>query len=136
MPPGGRIVATASLAGLTSVPEDPVYAATKHAVVGFVRSAAAALEARGISINVVCPGFADTPMVGAETRLRLESAGLPLLRPSEVADAVWTALESGETGHAWVVQPGRPPLDFRFPGVPGPRTGSGEPVALPKFMGT
>ena len=64
MEPGGRIVCTASLAGLTAVPEDPLYAATKHAVVGFVRSAAAALEARGISINAVCPGFVDTAMVG------------------------------------------------------------------------
>ena len=51
MPRGGRIVVTASLAGLTSMPDDPVYAATKHAVVGFVRSVAAPLEARGIAIN-------------------------------------------------------------------------------------
>ena len=63
MPAGGRIVCTASLAGLTSVPDDPVYALTKHAVVGFVRSVAAALGGREISINAVCPGFADTPMV-------------------------------------------------------------------------
>ena len=45
MPAGGRIVATASLAGLTAMPDDPVYAATKHAVVGFVRSVAPALAA-------------------------------------------------------------------------------------------
>ena len=86
MPSGGRIVCTASLAGLTAVPEDPVYAATKHAVVGFVRSVAPALEGRGIAINV--------------------------------------------TGHAWVVQPGRPPIDFRFPTLPGPRRGD-EPVGRP-----
>ena len=46
MPAGGRIVATASLAGLTAMPDDPVYALTKHAVIGFVRSAAPALERR------------------------------------------------------------------------------------------
>ena len=40
MPKGGRIVVTASLAGLTAMPDDPVYGATKHAVVGFVRSVA------------------------------------------------------------------------------------------------
>ena len=44
MPLGGRIVCTASLAGLTGVPDDPVYAATKHAVVRFVRSGAPVLE--------------------------------------------------------------------------------------------
>lgn len=131
MEPGGRIVCTASLAGLTAVPEDPLYAATKHAVVGFVRSAAAALEARGISINAVCPGFVDTAMVGGELRSRLQEAGFPLLATEDVAEAVWVALTSGTTGHAWAVQPGRPPIDFRFPTLPGPRTADDAPVGLP-----
>jgi NAD(P)-dependent dehydrogenase (short-subunit alcohol dehydrogenase family) len=129
--PGGRIVVTASLAGLTAMPDDPVYAATKHAVVGFVRSVAPSLAARGIAINAVCPGIADTPMLTGESRRRLEAAGFPLLAAAEVAEAVWVALESGETGRAWVVQPGRPPLDFRFGGVPGVRTPGGEAVAPP-----
>jgi NAD(P)-dependent dehydrogenase (short-subunit alcohol dehydrogenase family) len=131
MPGGGRILVTASLAGLTAVPDDPVYAATKHAVVGFVRSAAVPLAARGLSINAICPGFADTPMVAGPARERLEEAGFPLLSAAEVANAAWLALESGETGRAWVVQPGRPPLDFRFPTLPGPRTADGERVAAP-----
>ena len=130
MPLGGRIVCTASLAGLTAVPDDPVYAATKHAVVGFVRSVAPALEARGITINAVCPGFADTPMVSGTARERLRSAGFPLLEAGDVAEAAWAALTSGETGHAWVVQPGRPPVDFRFPSLPGPRRAD-EPVGMP-----
>jgi NAD(P)-dependent dehydrogenase (short-subunit alcohol dehydrogenase family) len=131
MAPGSRIVCTASLAGLTAVPEDPIYAATKHAVVGFVRSVAPALERRGISINAVCPGFVDTAMVDGELRERLEGAGFPLLATEEVADAAWIALTSGETGHAWAVQPGRPPVAFRFPTLPGPRTADGESVGLP-----
>ena len=133
MPRGGRIVCTASLAGLTAVPEDPVYALTKHAVVGFVRSVAAALEARGIAINAICPGFADTPMVAGTARERLESAGFPLLSVADVAEAAWVALTSGETGHAWVVQPGRPPVDFRFPTLPGPRRAD-KPVGLPPSL--
>ena len=131
MVPGSRIVCTASLAGLTAVPEDPIYAATKHAVVGYVRSVAPALERRGISINAVCPGFVDTAMVVGALRERLEGAGFPLLATEEVADAAWLALTSGETGHAWAVQPGRPPVDFRFPTLPGPRTTDGEAVGLP-----
>ena len=75
MPAGGRIVATASLAGLTAMPDDPVYSATKHAVVGFVRSVAPSLERRGIQINVVCPGIADTAMLGGAVRERLDAAG-------------------------------------------------------------
>ena len=131
MPEGGRIVCTASLAGLTAVPEDPVYALTKHAVVGFVRSVAPPLAAHGISINAVCPGFADTAMVAGSAREALESAGFPLLTPAEVAEAAWVALTSSETGHAWVVQPGRPPLDFRFPTLPGPRAEGERSVGMP-----
>lgn len=134
MPSGGRIVCTASLAGLTTIVEDPVYAATKHAVVGFVRSVAPTLERRGISINAVCPGIVDTPMLAPATRERLARAGFPLLSPADVAEASWVALESGTTGHAWVVQPGRPPVDFRFPGVPGPRTRDEEAVGRPPSL--
>jgi NAD(P)-dependent dehydrogenase (short-subunit alcohol dehydrogenase family) len=134
MPAGGRIVCTASLAGLTGLSDDPVYAATKHAVVGFVRSVAPTLAVRGISINAVCPGIVDTPMLADAARRRLAAARFPLLVPSDVADAVWLALESGETGHAWAVQPGRPPVDFRFPGIPGPRSAADESVGAPPSL--
>jgi NAD(P)-dependent dehydrogenase (short-subunit alcohol dehydrogenase family) len=134
MSTGGRIVCTASLAGLTGLSDDPVYAATKHAVVGFVRSVAPTLAARGISINAVCPGIVDTPMLADAARSRLAAVGFPLLAPSDVADAVWLALESGETGHAWAVQPGRPPVDFRFPGIPGPRSAADESVGAPPSL--
>jgi NAD(P)-dependent dehydrogenase (short-subunit alcohol dehydrogenase family) len=66
MPNGGSIVATASLAGLTATPMDPIYSLTKHAVVGFVRSCAPQLAARGIRINALCPGYTDTPIVDRE----------------------------------------------------------------------
>jgi NAD(P)-dependent dehydrogenase (short-subunit alcohol dehydrogenase family) len=117
MPSGGSIVATASLAGLTPTPFDPAYTATKHAVVGWVRAAAPALEARGIRLNALCPGFVDTPLVQAELRGRLD---VPLIEPSFVAEAALGVAEDEETGRAWVVQPNRVE-PFRFPGVPGPR---------------
>jgi NAD(P)-dependent dehydrogenase (short-subunit alcohol dehydrogenase family) len=131
MPAGGRIVATASLAGLTAMPDDPVYAASKHAVVGFVRSVAPTLARRGIEIDAICPGIADTPMLSAEARAQLEAASFPLLDASEVADAVWLALSSEGTGRAFAVQPGRDPVEFRFPNVPGPRTADGGRVPAP-----
>jgi NAD(P)-dependent dehydrogenase (short-subunit alcohol dehydrogenase family) len=117
MPRGGSIVATASLAGLTPTPFDPAYTATKHAVVGWVRAAAPALEARGIRLNALCPGFVDTPLVQAELRGRLD---VPLIEPSFVAKAALRVAADEETGRAWVVQPNRVE-PFRFPGVPGPR---------------
>ena len=117
MPDGGSIVATASLAGLTATPVDPIYSLTKHAVVGFVRSCAPQLAARGIRINALCPGFTDTPIVPNEHRDLID---VPLMEPSFVAEAAMQALNDPETGGAWVVQPNRV-LQFRFPHIPGPR---------------
>jgi NAD(P)-dependent dehydrogenase (short-subunit alcohol dehydrogenase family) len=131
MEPGGAIVVTASLAGLVPTVPDPLYALTKHAVVGFVRSAAPALLAeRGIRLNMVNPGFADTPILGPEGRAMFVAAGFPLLRADEVAEAVLRAARDDDVGQAWIVQPGREPLKFRFPGVPGPRV-PGKEGALP-----
>jgi len=117
MPSGGSIVATASLAGLTAVPMDPIYSLTKHAVVGFVRSVAPQLAERGIRINALCPGYTDTPIVANEVR---ELVDVPLIEPSFVAEAALQALNDEETGRAWVVQPNRI-VPFRFPHIPGPR---------------
>ena len=128
---GDAIVVTASLAGLTGVESDPIYALTKHAVIGFVRSVAPQLGESGIRINAVCPGFADTPMVTGEFRSALESAGFPLLRAEEVAEAVLLAARSEGTGEAWIVQPGRRPEPYRFRGIPGPRVPGAEGIAPP-----
>jgi NAD(P)-dependent dehydrogenase (short-subunit alcohol dehydrogenase family) len=128
---GDVIVITASLAGLTGVEGDPIYALTKHAVVGLVRSVAPQLAERGIRINAVCPGFADTPMVAGDLRTSLESAGFPLLHPDDVAEAVVLAARSEGTGEAWIVQPGREPEPYRFRGIPGPRVPGAEGVAPP-----
>jgi NAD(P)-dependent dehydrogenase (short-subunit alcohol dehydrogenase family) len=121
MPKGSCIVVTASLAGLTAIDDDPIYGLTKHAVVGFVRSVAPQLANRGIRIQAVCPGWADTPLTTPEFRNELSGRGLRLLRPDEVAHGVWAAYKSEGTGEAWVVQPGREPLRYEFKGVPGPR---------------
>jgi NAD(P)-dependent dehydrogenase (short-subunit alcohol dehydrogenase family) len=124
--PGSAIVVTASLAGLTPIESDPIYAGTKHFLVGFVRSIAPQLEARGIRINAVCPGVVDTPILGEGGRARLQASGFPLLRPEDVADVVVAAAERGGTGEAWVCQPGRDPEPYRFSGVPGPRVPGAE----------
>jgi NAD(P)-dependent dehydrogenase (short-subunit alcohol dehydrogenase family) len=120
MEPGSSIVATASLAGLLPMALDPVYTLTKHAVVGFVRAVAPQLAERGIRINALCPGFADTPIVDDELRAWVAEQGLPLIPPERVAEAALAAARSEETGQAWVVQPGREPLVYEFRGVPGP----------------
>ena len=114
----GAIVATASLAGLTGMPSDPVYSLTKHAVVGFVRSMAPQLAP--LRLNAVCPGYTDTPMVDAE-RADIAGRRVPLLAPADVAEGMWRAVAGGGSGECWFVQPGREPEPFRFPSLPGPR---------------
>lgn len=127
---GSAIVVTASLAGLTAMASDPLYALTKHALVGFVRSVAPQLAERGIRINAVAPGIADTPLLG-DGVARLLREGFPLLRAEAVAAAVLLAARSDETGQVWAVQPNREPVQFRFPNVPGPRDETGAPVGPP-----
>jgi NAD(P)-dependent dehydrogenase (short-subunit alcohol dehydrogenase family) len=118
---GGAIVAVVSLAGLMPYPPDPIYAVTKHGVIGFVRSVAGQLQADGITINAVCPGLTDTRLVSESMREQLNGAGFPLMPPDQIATAVLEAALGGRTGEALVCQPGRETTVFRYPNIPGPR---------------
>jgi NAD(P)-dependent dehydrogenase (short-subunit alcohol dehydrogenase family) len=120
---GGAIVATASLAGLTPMPADPLYTMTKHAVVGYVRAAGPALARDGITFTALCPGFVDTLLLGA-AKEEFDCLCFPLLTPDQVADALQRLLAEGEPGEAWIVQPGGVAGPYRFRGVPG--TGGGQ----------
>lgn len=62
--PGGAVVVTASTAGLFGLAENPAYSASKHGIVGLVRSAAAAYAVKGVRVNAICPGGVATPMAG------------------------------------------------------------------------
>lgn len=117
---GGAIVATASLAGLTAVPMDPLYAANKHAVVGLTRSLGPGLAAEGVRINAICPGYADTAIIGP-FKSELEAGGIPIIPTRAVAEAAVRLFAGTESGECWFIQPGREPAPFRFPNLPGPR---------------
>jgi NAD(P)-dependent dehydrogenase (short-subunit alcohol dehydrogenase family) len=130
MRPGSAFVVTASLAGLVPVPSDPLYALTKHAIVGYARSVAPELREHGVRINLVCPGIVRTPMT-APSQATFDEAGFPLMEPEQIVEAILVAARSEETGQAWVCQPGREPLQFRFPNVPGPRVEGAEGMRPP-----
>jgi NAD(P)-dependent dehydrogenase (short-subunit alcohol dehydrogenase family) len=122
---GARIVNVASTAGLTGYAYVSAYCAAKHGVVGLTRALALELARSGVTVNAVCPGFADTPIVEralgtiAEKTGRSRAEALAdftranpqgrLVEPAEVADAVlWLALPSASaiTGQAVAVAGG------------------------------
>lgn len=113
----GAIVNTASVAGLVGAPTHSIYAATKHAVLGLTKSAAAEYGKRGIRINAVCPGVIRTAMLErALVRDPTREDSLRRLHPigrlgtaEEVASAVlWLCSEGAGfvTGHALTVDGG------------------------------
>jgi NAD(P)-dependent dehydrogenase (short-subunit alcohol dehydrogenase family) len=122
---GGIVIATASLAGLVPLALDPIYTMTKHAVIGYVRSAGAALAEEGIRVCAVCPGYADTPLIAEQ---RDQFGDFPLLTADDVAEAVEAILDRGNSGEAWYVQPGRESAAYKFRGVPGPKGGTRPPT--------
>ncbi|MFC8741635.1 glucose 1-dehydrogenase [Streptomyces sp. NA03103] len=95
LPRGGAIVNTSSTAGLVATPVAAPYIASKHAVVGLTKAAAAEYAPHGIRINALAPGSTRSEMVdawleedpGAEELLRA-AAPLPrIAAPREIAEA-------------------------------------------------
>lgn len=116
---GGVIVNTASMAGVIQYVPDPIYAATKHGVVGFTRALVFLKAEANIRVNCVCPGVVDTPMIhkGVEDltpELRAQRDAMinsmPLMQPSEIAEAVLGIVrDDSVAGEAIGVTHGRPP---------------------------
>jgi NAD(P)-dependent dehydrogenase (short-subunit alcohol dehydrogenase family) len=113
----GAIVATASVAGLVGAGGLAAYVASKHAVVGLVRSVAISVAKAGVRVNALCPGMVDTALLrrltDAEPALREGLLALkPMGRlgelPEIAAAAVWLASDESSfvTGHALAVDGG------------------------------
>jgi NAD(P)-dependent dehydrogenase (short-subunit alcohol dehydrogenase family) len=61
----GRVVVIASVAGKVGGARIAAYTASKHGVMGLVRTAASEVARTGVTVNAVCPGYVDTPMTDA-----------------------------------------------------------------------
>ena len=91
---GEAVTVTSSAAGLIPIPFDPVYALTKHAVIGLVRSLALAYAGARTRINAICPGGFASPLLPPEFRTAATMS--PEQMAAEVLDLLLTGA-SGET---------------------------------------
>jgi len=122
---GGRVINIASTAGLVGYAYVSAYVAAKHAVIGLTRSLALEFARAGITVNAVCPGYTETPMLEqaldniiAKTKRSRDDARATLtalnpqgrlVTPDEVADVVlWLASAGAHsiTGQAIAVAGG------------------------------
>ncbi len=117
----GRIINISSAAGLKGIGLMSHYAAAKHGVIGLTRSLAIELAPHHVTVNAVCPGSVDTPLLRAEGELYgmgWEQAKATfasyhllegLLEPRDISEAcLWLASEAGRfvTGLALPVDAG------------------------------
>jgi NAD(P)-dependent dehydrogenase (short-subunit alcohol dehydrogenase family) len=113
----GAIVNTSSVAGIVGFAGAPIYAASKHAVVGLTRSVALEYAAHGIRVNAINPGAVETDMyrrfTGDKPEMQARMLALHpigrIARPEEIADAVvylFSGKASFVTGHTLVLDGG------------------------------
>lgn len=100
----GRVISIASVAGLRGFPYVAPYVAAKHAVVGFTRALALEFGGKGVTFNVICPGYTDTDIMRNAVATLVKKTGRTeaealaqfaganamgrLVRPEEVAERV------------------------------------------------
>jgi NAD(P)-dependent dehydrogenase (short-subunit alcohol dehydrogenase family) len=110
----GRVVHVASSAGLKGYAYAAAYTASKHALVGYGRSASAELAKTGVTMNLVCPHYVDSPMtdqsiarvmsktkkseVEARAFFAAQNPGGGLIGVDEVADVVFELLTGEKNG--------------------------------------
>lgn len=115
---GGAIVNTSSGAGVIGIKGGAAYSAAKHGVIGLTKSAALDYAGQNIRVNVVAPGYIETPMMDRFTGGTAEGWGKvvseePIGRAGkagEIADAViWLCSDAASfvVGHALVVDGGQ-----------------------------
>lgn len=100
----GRIIGIGSVVGATGNPGQANYAAAKAGLVGMSKALAQEVGSRGITVNVIAPGFVETPMTDVlndEQRARL-IAGIPLGRMGAPADVAGAAVFLASDEAAWI----------------------------------
>jgi len=101
---GGRIIGISSIVGSTGNPGQANYAAAKAGLAGMTKALAQEVGSRGITVNLVAPGFIETPMTDAltaEQKTKL-TAAIPLGRMGQPTDVAAAVLYLASEEAAWV----------------------------------
>lgn len=72
----GRVIAVSSMAGLKGLPGAACYSASKHGMIGLIRSLSEEYMGKPYTFNSLCPGYVDTPIVTRNTQSISERAGI------------------------------------------------------------
>ncbi|MGI9328099.1 MAG: SDR family oxidoreductase [Pseudomonadales bacterium] len=124
---GGAITATASIAGLNGLPFDPLYSATKHAVVGLVRSIAAANADTNIRVNAICPGGVDTNIIPDALRA---GGDFGMMSAATMAAEVVDLLGQGANGEIRTKLKDQPAFTVQAAVLPGPGSANMAPLVV------
>lgn len=72
----GRVIGVSSIAGLRGLPGAAAYAASKHGLIGLIRSLAAEMSRSPMTFNALCPGYTDTPIVDRSQEIIAAKTGI------------------------------------------------------------
>ena len=117
----GRVIAVASIAGVRGASGAGAYSASKHGVIGLIRSFSEDMMGKPWTFNALCPGYVDTPIVERNTDLIAQRTGLSaeearqmmvgqnrhkkIIAPEEVAAAaLWLCRPGSESVNGQTVQ--------------------------------
>ena len=107
----GRVIGVSSMAGLRGLPGAACYSASKHGMIGLIRSLSEDYMGSAFTFNALCPGYVDTPIVTRNTTSIAERAGVTEDKARDMmikANRHQRLIETSEVAAAaaWLIGPG------------------------------